>query len=186
MRAHIDSSATAAKRIAEWARSAGENNGATWDTRGATDTSAGHFDANARTDVWQRLLDRYLQGWAEANPTKIFFATTKGYRFNDPLVGRFSRWSIPLYFEHLRGRFSRSGQTSARDLALILSGPIDGPPRPGQVRFFREAPRLGLTGISLITIGEQGIIAESVVYDPNLALEVLRECPAISDSRDHA
>src|SRR5262245_21301759 len=116
MRIHIDSSATAAKRIAEWAYRADENNAAT-------------RDAHGRGDAWQRLLDRYLQGWAEANPTKIFFATAKGYRFNDPLVGQFSRWSIPLYFEHLRGRFAHSGQTSTRDLALILSGPIDGPSR---------------------------------------------------------
>jgi hypothetical protein len=181
MRAHIDSSATAAERIAEWAYRAGENHAATLDTCGATAASARHRDAHTQQDTWQRLLDRYLQGWAEANPTHIFFATARGYRFSDPLVGQFSRWSIPLYFGHLRGRFARSGQTSTRDLALNLSGPIDGPSRPDQLRFFREAPRLGLTGTSLITIGEHGIIAESVVYDPNLALEILRERPATSE-----
>jgi hypothetical protein len=174
MRAYTDSSATAAKRIAEWIRRA-DNDGA------ARDTIAAHSDAHVGTDIWQHLLDRYLQGWAEANPTKIFFGTANGYRFNDPLVGPFSRWTIPLYFEHLCRRFARSGQTTARDIALILSGPIDGPPRLGQVRFFREAPRLGLTGISLITVGEHGVIAESVVYDPNVALEVLRERPAASE-----
>ena len=181
MRTQIDSPAQTAKRIVAWARHLRADAGAARGATGATDVSAYHSEARARTDGWQRLLDRYLQGWAEANPTKIFFATAQGYRFHDPLVGRFSRWSIPLYFEHLRGRFARGGQTDTRDLALILSGPIDEPSRPGQLRFFREAPRLGLTGISLITIGEHGIIAESAVYNPNLALEVLRERPAPSE-----
>jgi hypothetical protein len=179
MRAHIDSSATA-ERIAEWTRRA-DSDEALRDSVGATDASIGHSDAYAGADAWRRLLDRYLQGWAEANPAKIFLATANGYRFNDPLVGPFSRWTIPLYFEHLCGRFARSGQTTARDLALMLSGPIGGPPRLGQLQFFREAPRLGLTGISLITVGEHGVIAEAVVYDPNLALEVLRERPATSE-----
>jgi hypothetical protein len=38
----------------------------------------------------------------------------------------------------------------------------------------REAPRLGLTGITFITIGDRGIIAERVAYDLNLAMDVLR------------
>jgi hypothetical protein len=180
MPAHIDRAAMAPDGIAEWARHARDDSRAALDSASAG-VSARHHGDPVRTGGLARLFDRYRQGWAEANPTKIFLATANGYRFYDPLVGCFSRWSIPLYFEHLRGRFARSGQTSARDVALILSGPIDGPMRQGQVQFFREVPRLGLTGVSLITIGERGIVAESVVYDSNLALEVLREHPATSE-----
>ena len=53
-----------------------------------------------------------------------------------------------------------------------ICGPMDGPLSRGRLKFFREAPRLGLTGISFITIGEHGVIAESVAYDLNLALAV--------------
>jgi hypothetical protein len=125
--------------------------------------------------TWSHLLDRYLEGWAEANPTKIFAAAAHGYRFDDPLVGRFSRWSIPLYFERLQGRFARAGISAARDLAFFIHGPMDGPPRRRGLTFFREAPRLGLTGVTFITIGEHGVIAEAVTYDLNLALDVLRD-----------
>jgi hypothetical protein len=40
------------------------------------------------------LLDCYREGWAEANLAKILAATTPRYRFHDPLVGSFSRWSL--------------------------------------------------------------------------------------------
>jgi hypothetical protein len=59
-----------------------------------------------------------------------------------------------------------------QDLAFFIRGPMDGPLSRGRLKFFREAPRLGLTGISFITIGEHGVIAESVAYDLNLALAV--------------
>jgi hypothetical protein len=45
------------------------------------------------------LLDRYLEGWAENNLSKISSAMAPGYCFDDPHVGQFSRWSISLYFE---------------------------------------------------------------------------------------
>jgi hypothetical protein len=124
--------------------------------------------------TWSRLLDWYLEGWAEANPAKIFAATAHGYRFDDPFVGAFSRWSFPVYFEHLRGRFARAGAVTARDFAFAIRGPMDGPRRRGRLKFFREAPRLGLSGVTFITIGERGIVAENVAYDLNLASDVLR------------
>ena len=42
---------------------------------------------------------------------------------------------------------------------------------PGDLR---EAPRLGLTGITFITLGARGVLAEKVAYDLNLASEILR------------
>ena len=51
---------------------------------------------------------------------------------------------------------------------------MDGPRRRGRLTFFREAPRLGLSGITFITIGERGVVAENVAYDLNLASDVLR------------
>jgi hypothetical protein len=41
------------------------------------------------------ILARYLEGWAEANPAKILDATDPGYAFNDPLVGFYSRRTLP-------------------------------------------------------------------------------------------
>jgi hypothetical protein len=123
-------------------------------------------------NTWSHLLDRYLEGCAEVNLSKIFAATAHNYRFDDPLVGQFTRWSFPAYFEHLQARFAGAGAIAAQDLAFFIRGPMDGPLSRGRLKFFREAPRLGLTGISFITIGEHGVIAESVAYDLNLALAV--------------
>jgi hypothetical protein len=90
------------------------------------------------------LLDQYLEGWAETNLNKIFSATTPEYRFDDAHVGRFSRWSLATYFEHLKRRFERAGGCTTRDLAFYVQGPTDGPLRCGRLIFFREAPLLGL------------------------------------------
>lgn len=157
MRARVDVSLTAAERMALWSRHAEANSSAVPDT-----------------NVWSRLLDWYLEGWAEANLAKIFAATAHGYRFDDPCVGTFSRWSFPVYFERLQEKFARAGAVAAQDVAFVIHGPMDGPRRRGRLTFFREAPRLGLAGISVITVVERGIIAESVAYDLNLALDVLR------------
>jgi hypothetical protein len=121
-----------------------------------------------------RLLNRYLDGWAEANPRKIAAATAIDYCFDDPLVGRFSRWSISAYLERLQAKFERVGARVSRDLAIVIRGPVGGPLWHGPMQFFREAPRLGLSGITFITVGERGVAAETVAYDLNLATEVLR------------
>jgi hypothetical protein len=123
---------------------------------------------------WSRLLDRYLKGWAEVNLGKILAATAHGYCFHDPLIGQFSRRNFPAYFEHLQARFACAGAAEPQDFAFVIRGPMDGPLQHGRLSFCREAPRLGLTGITLITIGERGIIAESVAYDLNLACHLLR------------
>ena len=41
------------------------------------------------------------------------------------------------------------------------------------LQFWREAPRLGLTGVSEIEIAEGGVIAERAAYDLNVAFDVL-------------
>jgi hypothetical protein len=118
------------------------------------------------------LLDCYRQGWAEANLAKILAATTPRYRFHDPLVGSFSRWSLHEYFDRVRDRLSRSGVIGLRDMAFFLRGPMG--TRPNGLQFWREAPRIGLTGVARIEIGELGISAETVGYDLNLATDLLR------------
>jgi hypothetical protein len=140
-------------------------------------SGAADIGAHNETNTWSYRLDRYLEGWAEGNPGKIFAATAHEYRFDDPLVGLFSRWSFPSYFECLQARFACTGAIAAQDLAFFIRGPMGGSTWPGRLAFFREAPSLGLTGVTLITIGERGVIAEAVAYDLNSALDVLREQP---------
>ena len=130
--------------------------------------------AHAETKIWGHLLDRYLEGWAEVNPAKIFAATAHDYRFNDPLVGAFSRSSIRAYLERVRWKFASSGAVTTADLAVCIRGPMAGS-HGGRVTFFRELPRLGLSGISCITVSARGVIGETVTYDLNLAADVLRE-----------
>jgi len=43
----------------------------------------------------------------------------------------------------------------------------------GSQQFWREAPRIGLTGSAQIVVGPYGVIAERVVYDLNLASDLL-------------
>jgi hypothetical protein len=47
-----------------------------------------------------------------------------------------------------------------------------------ELQFWREAPRIGLTGVAEIEIGERGITAERVAYDLNLASDIL--CRALA------
>ena len=173
MRARIDVPLTAAERMALWSGDAADRRSAIA-TSGA-DAAVGDGPETITQVVIGRLLTGISKG--EANLAKIFAATAHGYRFDDPLVGAFSRWSFPVYFEHLRGRFARAGAVTTRDFAFSIRGPMDGPRRCGRLKFFREAPRLGLSGVTFITIGERGIVAESVAYDLNLASDVLRNPP---------
>jgi hypothetical protein len=175
MRARLIVLPTPAERCAGWSGHVEDDSCGARSISGVADGARMRHDGRDEAGTWSHLLDRYLEGWAEANPTKIFAATAHGYRFDDPVVGRFSRWSIPLYFERLQERVARAGESAARDLAFFIHGPVDGPPRRGRLTFFREAPRLGLTGVTLITISERGVIAEAVAYDLNLALDVLRD-----------
>jgi hypothetical protein len=123
---------------------------------------------------WPWLFDRYIEGWAEADVRKILDGTAPSYRFTDPFVGSFSGRSLYDYFDLLRDRFSRAGAISRSDLAFFLCGPMERRPHVRGLQFWREAPRLGLTGVNEIEIAEAGVIAERAVYDLNLALDALR------------
>ena len=121
-----------------------------------------------------QLLARYLEGWAEADPVRIAGATAPGYRFDDPLVGTFSTLALPRYFGMLRSRAGLGALVRRDHLSFVLRGPMDTPSVGGELQFWREAPHLGLTGRSLITIGPLGVISERVAYDLNVASEQLR------------
>jgi len=54
---------------------------------------------------------------------------------------------------------------------------MDHPSDPERLRFWREAPRIGLIGITEVEVGERGVIAERVAYDLNLASDIL--CRAV-------
>jgi hypothetical protein len=77
------------------------------------------------------------------------------------------------YFDLLHDRLSRAGTIRRPDIAFFLSGPMDRRSHPSELRFWREAPRIGLTGVTRIKVGERGVIAESVTYDLNLASDML-------------
>jgi len=139
------------------------------------------YQVSVRTLVAERLtsnsiLAHYLEGWAEADPAKIADATAEDYDFHDPLVGRFSRRTLPQYFALLRSRFGIAGVAATRDLAFTLRGPMSSASHAARRQYWREAPLLGLTGLSEISVGHEGVAAEAVAYDLNLACETLRGC----------
>jgi|GEM_PF-322960 len=107
-----------------------------------------------------RMLARYIEGWAEANSAKILDATDAGYSFHDPFVGCFSRRTLSEYFERLQTRFARAGATSRQDLFFHLRGPRDGLSCHDEFEFWQEAPRVGLTGIAQIKASPRGVLVE--------------------------
>ena len=117
-------------------------------------------------------LNRYIEGWAQNDLEKILDATAPSYRFTDPFVGTFVRRSLHKYFDLLRDRLSRTGAIGWGDLAIFLRGPMKLRSLK-EFQFWREAPRIGLTGVAEIEIGERGVEAERVAYDLNLASGIL-------------
>ena len=126
--------------------------------------------------IWNSMLGRYVEGWAEADPAKIADATAQDYDFHDPLVGHFSRRTLPQYFALLRSRFGIAGVAARRDLAFTLRGPMSSASHPARRQYWREAPLLGLTGLAEITVRQAYVAAEAVAYDLNMACETLRGC----------
>jgi hypothetical protein len=122
-------------------------------------------------------LHRYLEGWAKLDLEEIVDATAPEYRFRDPFVGIFSRWSLEEYFAVLMRRCSRAGPVKPRDIAFALHGPMEGPSHRCGFWFWREAPRIGLAGVTRIEVGDRGVIGESVAYESNLACDMLRRAP---------
>src|SRR5215469_14205418 len=123
-------------------------------------------------------LSRYIEGWAQADLEKILDASAPSYRFTDPFVGSFDGRSLHKYFNLLQNRLSCTGAISRRELAFFLRGPMKLRSHK-ELQFWREAPRIGLTGVAEIEIGEQGITAERVAYDLNLASDILRRALAL-------
>jgi len=122
-------------------------------------------------------LDRYIEGWVQTDLEKILDATAPGYRFTDPFVGSFVGQSLHRYFDLLQDRLSRIGAIGRRDLAFFLRGPMKQRSR-NKLQFWREAPRIGLTGVAEIEIGKRGVASERVAYDLNPASDML--CRALA------
>jgi hypothetical protein len=130
-------------------------------------------------------LDRYIEGWAQADLEKILDATAPSYRFTDPFVGSFDGCSLHRYFDLLQDRLSCTGAIRRRELAFFLRGPMKLRSHK-ELQFWREAPRIGLTGVAQIEIGERGVAAERVAYDLNLASDQLCRASALRRSVSHA
>src|SRR5215467_4491502 len=113
-------------------------------------------------------LNRYIKGWAQTDLENILDATAPNYRFTDPFVGSFDGRSLHKYFDLLQDRLSCTGAIGRRELAFFLRGPMKLRSH-NALKFWREAPRIGLTGVAEIEIGERGITAERVAYDLNMA-----------------
>jgi hypothetical protein len=142
---------------------------------GNPSTTGGEVPTSPRTEGKPDFpLDRYLEGWAKLNLEEIVDATAAGYCFRDPLVGTFSRWSLLEYFDVLMRACSRAGAIKRRDVGFELHGPMEGLSHLGGLWFWREAPGIGLTGVTQIKVGEHGVIGESVAYEGNLASDMLR------------
>ena len=103
-------------------------------------------------------LNRYIEGWAQTDLEKILDATAPSYRFTDPFVGSFDGRSLHKYFDLLQYRLSCTGAISRRELAFFRQGPMKLRSHK-ELQFWREAPRIGLTGVAEIEIGERGITA---------------------------
>jgi hypothetical protein len=125
-------------------------------------------------------LGRYIEGWAQTDLERILDATAPSYRFTDPLVGSFDGRSLHKYLDLLQDRLSCTGAISRRVLAFFLRGPMKLRSHE-ELQFWREAPRIGLTGVAEIEIGERGVVAERVAYDLNIASEMLRRALACAD-----
>ena len=123
-------------------------------------------------------LNRYIKGWAQTDLEKILDATAPSYRFTDPFVGSFDGPSLHKYFDLLKDRLSCTGAISPRELAFFLRGPLKLRSH-NELQFWREALRIGLTGVAEIEIGELGVVAERVAYDLNLASDILRRALAL-------
>ena len=129
-------------------------------------------------------LDRYIEGWTQTDLEKILKGTAPSYRFTDPFVGSFDGRSLHKYFDLLQDKLSCIA-ISRRELAFFLQGPMKLRSHK-ELQFWREAPRIWLTGVAEIEIGERGITAERVAYDLNLASDILCRALALRGSVSHA
>jgi hypothetical protein len=130
--------------------------------------------SRAQGKIEAEILALYIAGWLEADPLKIANATVAEYVLDDTFVGSFSGHTLPQYFEILRSRFGVTAPTAHKDLAFTLRGPMAGP-NCGPIRqYWREAPLLGLTGVTRIAVTPNGVAAEMVTYELNMACEILR------------
>jgi hypothetical protein len=138
-------------------------------------------EASLQVLVSDRLLLRYIEGWAEADAAKIADAVTADYDFHDPLVGRFDRDTLQHYFAILRRRVGLdSVRTQQRKVCL---DPFPTPQWPARkLRFWRSIPECGLAGTSHIEICGAPVHKEVVCYELNIATEHLRGVPYASDS----
>jgi hypothetical protein len=123
-----------------------------------------------------RLLLRYIKGWAEANATKIANAVTADHGFLDPPVGCFDRDTLEHYFPILRRRVGFDSVCSEQRKICLDAFPT--PQWPARkLRFWRSIPECGLAGTSDIEISGARVHKEVVCYDLNIATEHLRGVP---------
>ena len=69
MRAHINVSLPQAERAAAWSRHTNSGRHVARDISRAVEMAQIVDGAHDEANTWSRRLDRYLEGWAEANPS---------------------------------------------------------------------------------------------------------------------
>jgi hypothetical protein len=128
------------------------------------------------------MLARYVAGWAAADPAAIAASVADTYRLRDPLLGTFTRRTLPRYFELLRAAFDSVAPTRLGDCGFALLGPMEAPGQEAPASCWREAPALGLSGTTRIVVTPHGIMADVVSYDLNLASDLLRRYSATEEA----
>jgi hypothetical protein len=133
-------------------------------------------DAPLQVLASDRLLPRYIEGWAEADAAKIADAVIADYSFLDPLVGRFDRDTLQQYFAILRRRVGFDSVRTHQRKVCLDAFPTPQWPAP-KLRFWRSIPECGLAGISDIEICGARVHKEVVCYELNIATEWLQRVP---------
>lgn len=132
------------------------------------------FSAGIAGPALEARLETYITGWATGDAEQIASAVTPDYAFRDPFVGTFDRRNLADYFDVLESSLA-FGSKRNRPFPVVLRGAPEEPATSSRYRLWRDVVEFGLTGMTDIRLGGNGIVHEVVSYDLNMAAERLRD-----------